>query len=75
MNFANPEETALEGIERFEAFLTSIGMPVTLRELGGDPADIPALAASTKKDAQGLVGNFTRLNAAAVEAILRLSDK
>ncbi len=75
MNFANPEATALEGVERFEAFLTSIGMPVTFRQMGGDPADIPALAESTKKDAQGLVGNFTRLDTAAVETILRLSDR
>ena len=49
MNFEHPEETALRGIEAHEAFLREIGMPLTLRELGIENADIPALAAHTKK--------------------------
>lgn len=30
----HPEETALLGIERFEAFLSSVGMPINLQDLG-----------------------------------------
>ena len=28
MDFQNPEKTALEGIKRYEKFVTSIGMPI-----------------------------------------------
>lgn len=34
MNFENPEQTALEGIIRLEKYFSSIGMPVTMEELG-----------------------------------------
>jgi len=74
-NFFDPLATALQGIERFEAFLKSIGMPITLRELGVPSEDIPALAQSTRKDAQGMVGQFVRLDVAAIEEVLRIADK
>lgn len=44
MNFANPEETAKEGIAAFKEFVKSIGMPTTIRELGGKEEDFPTLA-------------------------------
>ena len=37
---ANPEATALRGIEAFEAFLKSIGMPLSFEEIGGRKEDI-----------------------------------
>ena len=40
----NREKVALEGIEKLRAFSRSIGMPVTLGELGGREEDIPKLA-------------------------------
>ena len=43
MDFANPEATAKAGIEALRAFLSSIGMPKTLSELGGKAEDIPKL--------------------------------
>ena len=43
MDFAHPEATAREGIEKLRAFLASIGMPRNCRELGGRIEDIPAL--------------------------------
>ena len=49
MDFEHPERTALDGIEAHEAFLKSIGMPITMKELGAKTEDIPALAAKTKK--------------------------
>ena len=74
-DFRAPEATGLAGIERFEAFLRSIGMPGSLKELGGKSEDIPALAASTRKEADGGVGNYTHLFPADIEAILRIADK
>ncbi|MBP5491559.1 MAG: iron-containing alcohol dehydrogenase [Clostridiales bacterium] len=43
MDFANPEKTALEGIDAFQKFLISIGMPSKLSDVGGKEEDIPKL--------------------------------
>ncbi len=44
MDFANPRVTAVAGIRALQNFLTGLGMPRTLEELGGSEADIPKLA-------------------------------
>ena len=76
MNFENPEETALRGIEAHEAFLREIGMPLTLRELGAKTEDIPALAAKTKKNnPDGTTGGVFHMTPADIEAILRIADR
>ncbi len=43
MDFEDPERTALEGIEAFQNFLISIGMPKNFEELGAKEEDIPKL--------------------------------
>ena len=43
MNAANPEETAKEGISKFEAFLKSIDMPLTFGEIDAKEEDIDIL--------------------------------
>ena len=48
MDFQNPEVTAKAGIAAFENFLTSIGMPLTLAELGGREEDIEAILLGKK---------------------------
>jgi len=48
----DPAAMADEGIVRYRAWIRSLGMPTTLKELGADPKDIPALVASL-----GLKGN------------------
>ena len=76
MNFENPAETALRGIEAHEAFLREIGMPLTLRELGANPADIPAIAAKTKKgNPDGTAGGVFHMTNADIEAILKIADR
>ncbi len=44
INFENPEETALKAIELQEDFYKSIGMPISLRELGVKEDDLETLA-------------------------------
>ena len=75
MDFANPMETALEGIARLKSFLSSIGMPVSFAELGAREEDIPAMAekACYGGGRPGAVGNFVRLSQQDVEAIYRLA--
>lgn len=73
MNFADPEITALEGISRFQAFLTSIGMPLTFEALGAKEEDIPALVKHLGVTEDEKMGGFMKLGPADVEAIYNLA--
>ena len=76
MDFQHPEATALRGIEAHEQFLRDIGMPTTLRELGANPDDIPALAAKTKRtNPDGTTGGSYPMTQADMEAVLRIADR
>lgn len=73
MNFANPELTALEGINRFKTFLKSIGMPLTFAELGAKEEDIPALVKHLGVTDTITIGGFVKLNDKDIDAIYRLA--
>ncbi len=77
MDFEHPERTALHGIEAHEAFLKSIGMPITLKELGARTEDIPALAAKTKitNPATQTTGGAFPMKVKDIEAILHIADR
>ena len=75
MNFENPAETALRGIEAYETFLRDIGMPVTMKELGAKTEDIPELARRVRRAPDGTVGQFQKLDTAAIERIFRIADR
>lgn len=77
MDFEHPERTALNGIEAYEAFVKSIGMPVTMKELGAKTEDIPALAAKTKKTdpVKQTTGGAYPMTTEDIEAILRIADR
>ena len=73
MNFENPDETAKEGIARFKQFLVSIGMPITMGEVGGKEEDIPYLVNKFGLGEQGKTGGFVALSSDAVAQIYRLA--
>lgn len=73
MDFVNPERTALEGIARFRAFLTSIGMPETIAELGGKEEDIPTLVSMLGVADGRQVGAYIDITPEAAEAIYRMA--
>lgn len=73
MNFANPEETAKEGIKRFKQFLTSIGMPISFKELGAREEDIPIMVEKLGLGQDGTRGSFVPLTSKDVENIYRLA--
>lgn len=75
MNFENPAETALRGIECYEQFLKDIGMPTTMKELGAKTEDIPELARRVRRGPDGTVGQFQKLDTAAIERIFRIADR
>ena len=58
----NPMETALRGVERFEAFLKQIGMPSKFSEIGAKKEDIPKMVDKlfAKKETEGFYVKLTR---------------
>ena len=74
MDFANPENTAKEGIKALQNFLVSIGMPKNFAELGAKPEDIEKLAHTCcyGNGGSGEIQGFTKLNQKDVENIYRL---
>ncbi len=81
MDFADPKKTALEGIDRLQQFLISIGMPSTLEEVGGKEEDIPELVRMLThvNGNNGTISGFTTLNeddcAAVYRSMLRKNGK
>lgn len=73
MNFGNPEETAKEGIMRFKQFLTSIGMPISFRQLGAKEEDIQVMVEKLGLGETGTMGGFVQLTGKDVEQIYRLA--
>lgn len=71
MDFENPERTALAGIAKWEAFLTSIGMPITFAQLGAKEEDIPDMVKHLSL--RGGIGGFVRIYDEEAEAIFRLA--
>ena len=74
MDFAHPEVTAKAGIAAVRRFLTSIGMPETIGELGGSEADIPKLvdALCNGNGRPGHISGFVTLNQEDCANIYRL---
>ena len=74
MDYADPERTALQGIECFRQFLASIGMPGNFAQLGAKEEDIPAMAHSAVygDGRTGHIGNFVPLGEEDVANIYRL---
>jgi alcohol dehydrogenase YqhD (iron-dependent ADH family) len=68
---SRPQGAALEGIEKTKAFFREIGAPVTLKEVGIGPDRIAEMAKKSVRN--GPLGNYKKLEAADVEAIMRAS--
>lgn len=72
MNFQQPEDTAKQGISKFEQFLTSIGMPIRFSELGAKAEDIPTLV-QTLGLGERTLGSFVKLTKEDVKKIYELA--
>ena len=76
MDFAHPENTAREGIARLREFFRSLGMPTSLREIGGREEDIPAMVSHRAEKPNGFpFGGFVKIGPEEMEAILRLTAR
>lgn len=72
MNFEKPEITAREGIARYEAFMTSIGMPTRFSQLGAKADDISKLV-DTLGLGEGTLGSFVKITAEDARKIYELA--
>lgn len=72
MDFQNPENTARQGIERYEQFMTSIGMPIRFSQLGAKAEDIPVLLKTLGLGKRSL-GSFVKLTEEDVRKIYELA--
>ena len=74
MDFEHSEVTALEGIEAFARFLTSLGMPANFEELGAKKEDIPTLVKNLccGNGREGSISGFVTLTQEDCEKIYRM---
>ena len=76
MNFADPQRTAKAGIARFRAFLASLGLPTSLKEVGGSAEDIPAIVDHRRPKPNAFpFGNFMKIGPEEMTAIYHLADR
>ncbi len=73
MDVFNPESVALEGIARMEAFFQSLGIGTRMKDLGITDDRIDEMADKCTNGDTTTVGNFVKLDRAAVAKILRLA--
>lgn len=67
-DFANPERTALGGIQRLKQFFRSIGLPVSLADADIDDTHLQEMA-----ELCGSTGNFVKLNSQDILTIYQLA--
>ena len=74
MDFAQPERTARAGIARLREIFRSLGMPVTLSEIGAKIEDIPAMVRHRAERPNGFpFGGFVKVGPEEMAEILRLA--
>jgi len=74
MDHNNPEKTALEGIAKLQGFYQSCGLPTTLKSLKVPSDKLEVMADKATSGDQRTLGQFVKLDKAAVVAILRLAE-
>ena len=72
MDFQSPEITALKGIEQYEQFVSSLGMPIRFDQLGAKAEDIPVLVEKLGLGERTL-GSFVKLSSEDVRKIYELA--
>lgn len=74
MDYEHPEITIEEGIENFEHFIRSIGLPTRLREIGIDDSEFDFVAQIAMDNAKGKkVGAVSQLSKEEIMEIYRLA--
>ncbi|MBQ6036980.1 MAG: iron-containing alcohol dehydrogenase [Lachnospiraceae bacterium] len=71
MNFHDPYETALEGIDRTQAYFTSLGMPSRLREFGIPEEACEVIAENTTFHGKRILPDYQDLDKPEILEILK----
>jgi alcohol dehydrogenase YqhD (iron-dependent ADH family) len=70
----NPEKTALEGIEVMKDYFKSIGMPVSMKEIGIDQKDYELLVNTTTNDGKDGIVSYDVLSKEDILNIYKLAE-
>ena len=75
MDVVNDDDTqaALEGIARLRAFYASLGLPITLAQLGIEPPDFDLLVHKLHENKGEVIGGYYRLTAVETRQIYELA--
>lgn len=68
-------KAAALGIEALKSFLTSIGMPVSMKELGIEKPDVKLLAEKVIENKGEVFGNYIKIDRRVAEDIYRIAAK
>lgn len=72
-NTGSKEEVALKGIQALQKFWSSLGLPLTFKELGAKAEDIPTLVDTLRLNSGGSFSNFVKLDMEDAKKIYELS--
>lgn len=77
MDYAKPENTARQGIQRLREFFRSLGMPTALKEIeGAKSEDIPKMVEHRREKPNGFpYGGFVKIGPDEMTEILHLMDR
>lgn len=73
MDYDHPDRTALRGIEAMKEYFKKLGMPVTMGELGIDPAEYHTLAEMTTNNGSKVLKSYVDLGIREIEEIYALA--
>ncbi|MCM1490082.1 MAG: iron-containing alcohol dehydrogenase [Muribaculum sp.] len=68
------KKAAIAGIEALKKFLSAIGMPVNMRELGIENPDFALLSSKVVENKGNVFGNYIKVNKEVAEAIYRMAE-
>ena len=74
MDYFNPEKTALAGIDAIKAYFRSIGLPVSLTEIGITPEHYERIADNCRRTGNNAVGSFVSLQSKDIIEILKIAQ-
>ena len=74
MDYFNPEKTALAGIDAIKAYFRSIGLPVSLTEIGITPEHYERIAENCRRTGDNAVGSFVPLQSKDIIEILKIAQ-
>ena len=72
-DFENPERTALQGIEKLKGFFASIGLPVTIQQLGVEDDRLEEMADKCTDGDKKTLGSFVKLGKKDIFEIYKLA--